>query len=139
VQIAAFRLGELYEHGVDGDDGHGVAPDAAQAAAWYEKGAAVGEPDALAHFGLRSYATAASQTDGAKRNLGLLTAFKYYAAAVARAQSENWPDDAWRNWCYRRASLARLLAGAGMAREVADAYTQALRQNAPWRKAAGPI
>ena len=137
VQIAAFRLGELYERGVDGDNGRGVAPDAARAAAWYEKGAGVGEPNALAHFGLRSYEMAGSQTDSAKRNVQLLTAFQYYATAVARAQSENWPDDAWRDWCYRRASLARLLAHEGMTEEVAGAYTRALRENAPPARAAG--
>jgi hypothetical protein len=37
---------------------------------------------------------------------------------------EDWPDDAWRDWRYRRASLARVLALAGMMREVAQEYTR---------------
>jgi len=54
----------------------------------------------------------------------MLEAFRYYAAAANRAQSEDWPDDAWRNWRYRRASLARLLGRMGMMQEVADAYQE---------------
>ena len=131
VAIAAFRLGELYEHGGGGANGHSVAPDVAEATAWYEKGAAVGEPHALAHVARRNYDAAASETDGMRRNTELLAAFRYYAAASARAQSEDWPDDAWRDWRYHRASLARFLAREGMVQEVADAYAQALRELAP--------
>ena len=35
---------------------------------------------------------------------------------------KDWPDDTWRNWRYRRATLARLLARDGMMSQVADAY-----------------
>jgi hypothetical protein len=44
------------------------------------------------------------------------------ADAAERARIEDWPDEAWRNWRYRRASLAHLLARAGMMNEVADVY-----------------
>jgi hypothetical protein len=60
--------------------------------------------------------------DTAAKNQLLLEAFKYYAAASERAGIEDWPDDTWRNWRYRRASLARVLARKGMMQEVADAY-----------------
>jgi hypothetical protein len=57
-----------------------------------------------------------------------LSSFKYYAAAAERARIEDWPDDAWRSWRYRRASLARLLAREGMQQEVAAAYERAPAQ-----------
>jgi hypothetical protein len=43
-----------------------------------------------------------------------------------RARRQEWPDDAWKTWRYRRASLARVLARRGMMREVAQAYGVAL-------------
>jgi len=52
----------------------------------------------------------------------LLESFKYYAAAAQRARAEDWPDDAWRDWRYRRASVARILAREGMMQEIAEAY-----------------
>jgi hypothetical protein len=61
-----------------------------------------------------------------KRNAQLLQAFTFYAAAAQRAREEDWPDGAWQNWRYRRATLARLLANAGLMQEVADAYTAML-------------
>ena len=60
----------------------------------------------------------------AKKNALLLKAFNYYATAAERAQDVDWPDDAWRNWRYRRATLARLLAHDGMMQQVADAYSE---------------
>ena len=45
VAIAAFELASLYEHGVkagDASPGYLLAPDAARAWSWYEKGAAAG-------------------------------------------------------------------------------------------------
>jgi len=68
--------------------------------------------------------------DPAKRKALWLSSFKYYAAAAERARVEDWPDDAWRNWRYRRASLARLLARDGMELEVAEAYESVLDQYA---------
>ena len=56
-----------------------------------------------------------------------------YAAAAERARIEDWPDEAYKNWRYQRASLARLLANEGMMRDVADAYADVRKQNAPRR------
>ena len=58
----------------------------------------------------------------------LLRAFRFYAAAAERAHDEDWPDEAWRGWRYRRATLARLLAREGMMTQVADAYTSVHEQ-----------
>jgi hypothetical protein len=54
----------------------------------------------------------------------MLESFKKYAAATEFARREDWPDDAWRNWRYRRASLARLLAREGMMHQSADAAAE---------------
>jgi hypothetical protein len=115
VPIAAFRLGSLYEHTLP-------APDTAQAWRWYRQGAAAGEPNALARFAERDESTALGEADAPKRNALLLQAFTRYAAAAERARLEDWPDDAWKHWRYRRASLARVLAQEGMMPEVAHAY-----------------
>jgi hypothetical protein len=48
----------------------------------------------------------------------LLSAFRFYAAAAERARDAAWPDEAWRHWRYRRATLARLLAREGMMGQV---------------------
>jgi hypothetical protein len=134
VTIAAFELGYRYEHGVHGriqagpnyDNamrGPDVLPiDLSRAWLWYQKGADVGEPNALAHFAERNERDAINQTDPSKRNALLLQAFRFYAAAAERAKNEDWPDDAWRHWRYRRGTLARLLAREGMMQQVADAY-----------------
>jgi hypothetical protein len=60
------------------------------------------------------------------RNADLLQAFRLYAAAAERAHKEDWPDDAWKHWRYRRASLARLLAQDGLMQQVADGYREVL-------------
>ena len=39
-------------------------------------------------------------------------------------------NNAWRNWRYRRASIARLLEREGMIEEVATAYKGVLKQYA---------
>jgi TPR repeat protein len=135
VSIAAFKLGSLYEHGVKRDDNQSVllAPDESRAWTWYQEAADAGEPNALARFAERAEAASFSATDAGNRDAGLLEAFSYYAAAANRAQSEDWPDGAWRNWRYRRASLARLLARAGKMPEVAKRYSKILEQYAPPR------
>ena len=133
VAIAAFELGKLYEHGVSrpGENQEYVmAPDHAQAWSWYQKATAAGDPNALARFADRDDAAASSEADGAKKSAMRLEAFKYYASATERARIEDWPDEAWRNWRYRRATLARLMAGEGMMREIADAYRDVRRQYA---------
>ena len=123
--MAAFELGSLYEHGVNRSDKNSeyvLAPDPARAWVWYQKAGDAGEPNALARFAARADGAAFAEENTAKKNSYWLESFKYYAAAVDRARSEDWPDDAWRDWRYRRASLARLLAREGMMQEIADAY-----------------
>ncbi len=125
VQIAAFELGQLYEHGVHGSDPAAsivLAPDPTKAWFWYQKGADAGEPNALARFAERDEAKALADASAQGSDTLLLQAFKFYAASAERARDEGWPDDAWRNWRYRRASLARILAREGMMQQVADAY-----------------
>jgi TPR repeat protein len=142
VPIAGFELGALYEHGVMNKSGaYVLAPDAARAWLWYQEAADAGEPNALARFGERyddaALKTGANTGDGVTTGEGantpnggndvngsteLLTAFARYAAAAARAQHEDWPDDTWRNWRYRRASLARVLARDGMMYDAAKTY-----------------
>jgi len=46
-------------------------------------------------------------------------------------KNEDWPDGAWKNSRYHRASLARVLAHAGMTQQVADAYAALLEQPSP--------
>ncbi len=125
VPIAAFELGQLYERGVPG--AAPTAPvarqsDLSKAWSWYRKGADVGEPNALARFGERDDASAVTENSPQKRAALQLKAFASYAAAAERAQAEAWPDDLWRHWRHRRATLARLLAREGMMSQVADAY-----------------
>jgi TPR repeat protein/Tol biopolymer transport system component len=125
VSIAAYELGRLYENGVLGstaDARISFQPDAATAWSWYQKGADLGEPNALARFAERDENNTIAENDPLKRNALLLQAFRFYAAAAERAYGEGWPDDAWQNWRYRRATLARLLAREGLMQQVADAY-----------------
>jgi WD40 repeat protein/TPR repeat protein/tRNA A-37 threonylcarbamoyl transferase component Bud32 len=130
VPFASFELGRLYEHGVNrsgNDTEYLLVPDTARAWFWYQKAADAGEPTALARFAERDDGFAFSTQDPAKRKSLWLGSLKYYAAAAERARVEDWPDDSWRNWRYRRASLARLLARERMEPEVADAYESAMR------------
>jgi WD40 repeat protein/tRNA A-37 threonylcarbamoyl transferase component Bud32 len=129
VTIAAFELGRLYEHGVrSADDSNDVlTPDSGLAWDWYQKAAAAGEPNAVARFAERADGTAVSEENTAKRNSSLLESFKDYAAAAERARIEGWPDEAWKGWRYRRASLARVLERQGMMQQVADAYDSVRR------------
>jgi len=127
LPIAAFALGHLYEAGVPGEAGE-LQPDPARAWAWYQRGAGVGEPTALARLAERDEQDALAAQDPSKAHALLLRAFRFYAAAAERAHDESWPDEAWRRWRYRRATLAHLLAGEGMMRQVADAYTDVREQ-----------
>ena len=88
-------------------------------------------PVTLAHVAEREEKTALAESDASRRNAGFLQAFRLYAAAADRARYEDWPDDAWKHWRYRRASLARLLAREGMMQRVADEYSQVLEQRFP--------
>jgi TPR repeat protein len=131
VPYAGFALGHMYEFGVPGA-GVNFPTDLAKAWAWYQKGADAGEPFALARFAERDQSNALVEKDPSKARALLLHAFRFYAAAAERARDEDWPDAAWRNWRYRRASMARLLAHEGMMQAVADAYT-AVREQRPLR------
>ncbi len=131
VLIAAFRLGHLYEQGLAAGEhfaGAKLHPDTSKAWHWYQKGGEAGEPNALARFAEREETDGLTEKDQAKRNTELLQAFTLYAAAAELAREESWPDDVWRHWRYRRASLARVLAKDGMMQQVADAYSAALAQ-----------
>jgi WD40 repeat protein/tRNA A-37 threonylcarbamoyl transferase component Bud32 len=131
VPIAGFELGSLYEHGVrrTGNEGeYLMAPDDARAWLWYQRAAAAGEPNALARFAQKAEDGSEHAQNAAQRHSQLLNALKYYAAAAERARSEDWPDETWKNWRYRRASLARLLARDGMMAQVAEVYEGALQQ-----------
>jgi tetratricopeptide (TPR) repeat protein len=134
IVMAGFELGSTYEHGVNGPGGgqeYLLRPDPSRAWDWYEKAANAGQPNALARFGGRAEQSALSATTAASKNSHLLEAFKYYAAAADRARSEAWPDESWRYWRYRRASLARLLAHDAMMQEVAMASAAVHRRDAP--------
>jgi eukaryotic-like serine/threonine-protein kinase len=130
VSMAAFDLGHLYEYGLQATETSGVAfrADPSRAWKWYQKGADAGEAYALARFAERNETDALTTVDPSKRNALILQAFRLYATAAEHAQDEDWPDDAWRHWRYRRASLARLLAIEGMMQQVADAYGAVLAQ-----------
>jgi TPR repeat protein len=131
VPIAAFKLGHLFEHGAQSPEAVDVIDvDTPKAWSWYQKGADVGEPNALARYADRDERNALAQTDPLQRNAELLQAFTRYAAAAERAREEDWPDSAWKDWRYRRATLARLLAQEGMMQQVADAYAAVLDQAA---------
>jgi WD40 repeat protein len=114
VTIAAFNLGNMYEN----------RGDTTQAWAWYQKAADAGEPNALARFAQRAEENRNGETDATR----LIESFTYYAAAAEKARAEDWPDDSWRNWRYRRAYLARRLAREGKMQEVADSYQKVRKQ-----------
>ncbi|MDE2250412.1 MAG: hypothetical protein KGL25_03290, partial [Gammaproteobacteria bacterium] len=134
VHLAAHRLGSLFEHGVkdSGKVGALVIPrDEHLAWAWYQQGAATGEPTSLGRFGERSDAAAEAAPTAPGRNAHMLRAFQYYALAAARAKNDDWPDEAWYLWRYRRATLARYLAREGLMQTVADAYNNARQGRLP--------
>jgi TPR repeat protein len=132
VSIAAFRLGRLFEFGVQSSDAAAGAlnADLSKAWAWFQQGADSGEPNALARFAERDEINALAQPDPVKRNAQLIQAFELYAAAAESAREEDWPDGAWKYWRYRRATLARLLANAGMMQQAADTYSAMLDRSA---------
>jgi hypothetical protein len=125
VTIAAFNLGNLYEHGISASGKQHeplLVADAGRALSWYESGLRADEPNALAYFAERASRSALSESKASGRDARLLESFKYYTSAVERARREDWPDATWKNWRYRRASIARLLARDGMTEQVAQVY-----------------
>jgi len=137
VLIAAYKLGHLYEYGVVAASGtRQGAPsvqDGVRAWQWYTAGADAGEPTALARFAQREENDALMAKSSAQRDANLLHAFEFYAAAAKRAREEDWPDEVWKHWRYRRATLARVLAQDSMMRQVADAYAGILETSAASR------
>ena len=134
LSLAGFELGDLYEHGVRSNGGASeylLRPNEVQAWGWYRRAAEAGEPRALARLGERATDAAYAEADRTRRNAAMLESFRYYAAAAELARIEDWPDDAWRPWRYRRASLARLLEREGMMREVADMFDRVRKDYAP--------
>jgi TPR repeat protein len=121
VPIAGYSLGKLYETAATGSQ-----PNLAKAWEWYQRGADAGEPHALARVAERTERQALAETDPQKITALLLRAFRDYAAAAERAHDEDWPDDVWRTWRHRRATLARILASQGMMQQVADSYAEIL-------------
>jgi WD40 repeat protein len=138
VPIAAYELGHLHEIGaaVAPAGKTKVQPDMEKAWLWYQKGADAGEPTALARFAERDDRNALAESDPIKRNALLLRAFRGYAAAAERAKNQDWPDDAWKDWRYRRATLARVLAHEGLMQEVADAYQEVMTETVPRQRTA---
>jgi eukaryotic-like serine/threonine-protein kinase len=125
VTVAAFELGKLYENGTGPSSESAepvLVPDGKKSWSWYRMGADAGEPNSLQRYADMEQEAASSETNVARKRAHWLASFRYYAAAAERARIEDWPDEAWRSWRYRRASLARLLARQGKIREVADAY-----------------
>jgi hypothetical protein len=101
--------------------------------AWlgYRNPAESREPNALARLAEQAEEAALVANTDAQRKPHLLEAFRYFAAAAARAESEGWSDGAWKRWRYRRASLARVLARAGLMEQVAESYESVRLRNAP--------
>ena len=99
-----------------------LAPDPARSASWLDRAVKAGEPGAIAHAAGRDERAALDAVKPGDRTAILLKAFQGYALAARRAQREGWPDETWRDWRYRRASLARVLAREGDMSALADAY-----------------
>jgi WD40 repeat protein/serine/threonine protein kinase/TPR repeat protein len=131
VTIAADKLGSFYEYGItvlEGEASAGVTRENARAMQWYRQGAAAGEPTAIAHLAEREELQSLNQSEADQRNRELLAAFQLYARAANLAQRQGWPADAWQHWRYRRASLSRFLASAGLMQQVADTYAITLAE-----------
>jgi WD40 repeat protein/TPR repeat protein len=125
VSVAAFELGRLYESGARGSGRQASVAfqaDLSKAWLWYQKGTDAGESHALARFADRDVRRAMTTASAAQRNALWMRAFGFYAAAADHAGAEGWPDEVWKAWRYRRATLARLLAREGMMQQVADVY-----------------
>jgi TPR repeat protein/sugar lactone lactonase YvrE len=134
MAIAAFELGDLYERGVKASSDptkYLLTPDAGRAWSWYGKAAQAGEPNAIARRAQRVDWNAQQSPTVAGRDELWLEAFRLYATAAERARIEDWPAALWRDWRYRRASLARLLEAEGMMQRVAEAYDAVRQQQAP--------
>jgi WD40 repeat protein len=112
ITIAGFELGSLYEQAQKDD----------RAWAWYQRAADAGDPFALARFAEHAAEAAHTEGDTTRKYELMRESLWYYTAAAERARIEDWPDDAWRNWRYHRASLARVLAREGTMQNVARVF-----------------
>jgi hypothetical protein len=79
----------------------------------------------------QAYDNAYSAKTLSQRNTYLLEAFRLFALAATQAEGEHWPDDSYRQWRHRRASLARLLARAGLMQDVADTFAAVVARKTP--------
>jgi len=132
LSYAGFALGELYESGVSGCDvPRTLSKNPARAWLWYRKAALAGDANAFARFAAEYEHAALTASSRREADQRLFKAFRLYAAAAEHARGEGWPDDIWRSWRYRRATLARVLADEGMMKQVADAYQVVLRGGSP--------
>jgi hypothetical protein len=84
-----------------------------------------GGPDSLARRAEEEELAAIGEPEPAHRYQGLLQAFALYSTAAEQARLQGRSDDRYRHWCYRRASLAHLLARAGLMRQVAESFEAA--------------
>jgi WD40 repeat protein len=84
------------------------------------------EPAVWAGRAERLEREAVAASSGTMDDAKLLEAFALYARAAEHARREHWPESEWRRWCYRRASLARVLAADGLMQQVAQAYASVL-------------
>jgi hypothetical protein len=89
--------------------------------------AAADAPQALAKVAANAERRALAASTPAAAQAGFAQALCDYALAAIRAEADDWPDDRWRGWRYRRASLARLLAARGALGAAASAYGAAER------------
>jgi WD40 repeat protein len=122
VAIAAFKLGTFYDH----NKAHDADSRAETALAWYQRGADRGEPHALAVLAERSEERAIERLAPEKATAELLAAFALYARAANNAVNDDWPEEAWRHWRYRRSSIARYLSTEGMMQQVANSFQRAV-------------
>jgi len=132
IAVAAFRLGTLYEHESSTvSSPSSMKPQPGEGWSWYQKGAALREPNALARFAQRIEDGTQQELGEVNQNEALLHALQLYAAAVASSSHNDWPAVVSEHWQYRRASLARYLALQGMMQEAADAYVKGRNISAP--------
>jgi hypothetical protein len=127
LSVGAVRLGQFYEaRASDSVGGLEASKDASLAWSWYQRAKSRGDPSALARFAEREEQDAVRAETSAARDRLWLDAFSDYAAAVTLARQQEWSEELWRNWRYRRASLARLLEQDGLMREVAQRYQSSI-------------
>jgi len=129
VSIAAARLGELDASGLLTNESGSLGNARTQestARNWYQRGAQSREPTAIGHLGELVEREAIQEQAPKEATQKLVTAFGLYACAAELARQEDWPDDTWRVWRHRRATLARELASEGMITAVVAEYHKAL-------------